>query len=99
MSASILYSGSTFSKVSEMMKIMNVNFFLRKLSIMYSPPFFFPAANVLYKVYRENVLIRFKSKNEVNLSGDGRCDSPGYNAKYGTYTLMCSESNEIVSSR
>ena len=31
--------------------------------------------------------------------GDGRCDSPGYNAKYGTYTLMDSDSGEILDAR
>lgn len=27
------------------------------------------------------------NKNATNLNGYGCCDSPGYNAKYGTYTL------------
>ena len=81
LSASILYSGSTFSKVSEMMKIMNVKFFSEKTFHNIQSSVLFPAVNALY---RENVLIRFRSKIEVNLSGDGRCDSPGYNAKYGT---------------
>lgn len=27
----------------------------------------------------------------VNLNGDGRCDRPGYSAKYGTYTMMSDE--------
>ena len=30
------------------------------------------------------------------LSGDGRCDSPGYSAKFGTYTLMNSADNQII---
>lgn len=30
------------------------------------------------------------------LNGDGRCDSPGHSAKYGTYTLMDSESAKVV---
>ena len=28
--------------------------------------------------------------------GDGRSDSPGYNAKYGTYTMMNPSTNEII---
>ena len=31
-----------------------------------------------------------------HFSGDGRCDSPGYSAKYGTYYLMNTETNIIV---
>ena len=32
-----------------------------------------------------------KSNGPVNLIGDGRCDTPGHNAKYATYTLMTDE--------
>ena len=31
-----------------------------------------------------------------HFSRDGRCDSPGYSAKYGTYSLMNTETNMIV---
>ena len=30
------------------------------------------------------------------MSGDGRCDSPGYSAKYGTYTFLDSKTNLIA---
>ena len=30
------------------------------------------------------------------LNGDGHCDSPGHNAKYGTYTLMDNDSGKVV---
>ena len=32
----------------------------------------------------------------VNLSGDGRCDSPGHGAKYGTYTTMDNDTRKIT---
>lgn len=38
------------------------------------------------------------SSEGVRLSGDGRCESPGYNAKYCTYSLMDMSSNKIVTS-
>ena len=28
--------------------------------------------------------------------GDGHCDSPGHNAKYGRYTMIDQETNKIV---
>ena len=31
-----------------------------------------------------------------HFSGDGKCESPGYSAKYGTYSLMNTETNMIV---
>ena len=33
---------------------------------------------------------------ELWLSGDGRCDSPGHNAKYRTYTMIDQSSDKIV---
>ena len=35
-------------------------------------------------------------KKAVNLNGNGRCDSPGHNAKYSTYTLMGVDTGKVV---
>jgi len=32
----------------------------------------------------------------LGLSGDGRCDSPGKSAKFCTYSVMDSETNQIL---
>lgn len=37
--------------------------------------------------------------DEVIVGGDGRCDSPGHSAKYGTYSLMDAEQNKILDSQ
>ena len=34
--------------------------------------------------------------NRLVLAGDGRCDSPGYCAKYGSFTLIEQEINKVV---
>ena len=36
---------------------------------------------------------------EVVLGGDARCDSPGYSAKFGSYSLMDLNTNKIVDVR
>ena len=36
-----------------------------------------------------------KHSDPIDLCGDGRADSPGYNAKYGTYTLMEESTGKI----
>lgn len=38
----------------------------------------------------------FVDKAHITLGGGGRCDSPGYSAKYGSYSLMDLETNKIV---
>ena len=41
-------------------------------------------------------MIEYLRGNQLHLSGDGRCDSPGYSAKYGTYTLTDSATDLIL---
>ena len=40
---------------------------------------------------KAKVLNEAKENGYVKLNGDGRCDSPGHTAKYGTYTMMSDE--------
>ena len=37
-----------------------------------------------------------KEQPKIDLLGDGRCDSPGYSAKYGTYTVLDSQTGHIL---
>ena len=45
---------------------------------------------------QQDAVIEFLRGNDLKLSGDGRCDSPGYNAKYCTYSLMDSATDLIL---
>ena len=37
-----------------------------------------------------------KEQDVVDIIGDGRCDSPGYSAKYGTYSVINSGTGHIL---
>ena len=41
-------------------------------------------------------MVEYLRGEQLHLSGDGRCDSPGYSAKYGTYSLMDSTTDLIL---
>ena len=43
-----------------------------------------------------SLVSRLEVKGECKISGDGRHDSPGHNAKYVTYPLMNQQTNEII---
>ena len=47
--------------------------------------------NKAWNEEKTSVLDAVKRDGPVNLIGDGRCDSPGHNAKYCTYTMMTDE--------
>ena len=56
-------------------------------------------AGVVQERYcRENnsILNHLKEQGLCCLTGDGRCDSPGHNAKYLTYSFMDQITNKIV---
>ena len=44
----------------------------------------------------KSILEEVKEKGPCYLSGDGRCDGPGHNAKYLTYSFMDKNMNKIV---
>ena len=52
--------------------------------------------NAAWEKEQQNTLRQVKMKGAVSLNGDGRCDSPGHNAKYGTYTLMDDNTGKIT---
>lgn len=57
--------------------------------------YLFPVINEFWQKEQNSVLFGLNGK-DLSLSGDGCCDSPGHNAKYGTYTMIGQQTDEIV---
>ena len=56
-----------------------------------------PAIDSTWKRHQNELITLFQDKKkQLILGGDARCDSPGYCAKFGSYTLMELESNQIL---
>ncbi|KAM7297132.1 uncharacterized protein ISCGN_022285 [Ixodes scapularis] len=55
----------------------------------------FPAATKVWKT-EQTVLLTSVCGTGLHLAGDGRADSPGYSAKYGTYSLLETNINKIL---
>ena len=53
-----------------------------------------PAVSYVWRQNQSKIFSAIKSSKTVG--GDGRCDSPGYCAKYGVYTIMDLEQNQIL---
>ena len=54
----------------------------------------YPLINIVYKKYCDSLIGDCKNKSGIEVSGDDRCDSPGYNAKYCTHSIMDQSSSE-----
>ena len=89
-------SGSTFSKFEDALNIMDVNLVSERTFYRIQSTVLYPAINAVYNIKCDKILNDVKHSGEVlDLAGDGRCDSPGFNAKYGTYTFMNTKNDEI----
>lgn len=96
-SAAILFTGYSYQRIKEFMEISKIKFISKVAFYRIQKHFLFPAVHKVYTLHRE---LRFQScldaEDKLDLIGDGRCDSPGYNADYDTYTLMNLKSGEIL---
>ena len=57
--------------------------------------YLFPVINEFWHQEQNSVFSELGDK-DLWLSGDGRCDSPGHNAKHGTYTMIDQHTGKIV---
>lgn len=100
MSSSILFGGGSPTKVLRILKHMNVPTIGYSTFMNHQKKYLHPAVQRTYQQQQSTLLNNIKAEGrELILGGDGRCDSPGHSAKYGTYTLMDAEQNKILDSQ
>ena len=95
LSSSILLSGSTFTKVASLADILNLKIFSEKTFYNIQNKYLLPVINEFW-LKEQNSTFSELGGPDLWLSGDGRCDSPGHNAKYGTYTMIDQKTDKIV---
>lgn len=78
------------------MEPVSILFFSHVLYNFIQKNYLFPAVHHIFTTHRQICFDKVAEQNETRLLGGGRCDSPGYSAKYGTYTVMESTSGEIL---
>lgn len=95
--SSVIFSGSLFSKVLRLFAIMNcaciseATFYARQMKYLQQ------AVSNVWKEHQNSMLTVLQvEKKPLILGGDGRCDSPGFSAKYGSYTFLEIEHNVVL---
>ena len=94
-SGGIPFTGNHFMRVSALMSACNIRFFEKGSFYYIQRKYLWPVVNNHYIVQQREILQSFRGQPLV-LAGDGRCDSPGHNAKYGTYSVMEVTTENIV---
>ena len=97
-SAAILFTGLTPTKVLRMFRMgLNCNTITSRTFFRHQATILHPAISHVWNTKQQSLIASIKSKNHhLILSGDGRADSPGHSAKYGSYTVMDMTLNKVI---
>ena len=94
--AGILFTGNAFTRIKEFCDVLSLSIakmlFFKKIQKKY----LFPVINHFYIKQRNKIVSELKTHTALNIIGDGRCDSPGFSAKYEIYSFMNQQSNKII---
>ncbi|XP_071138376.1 uncharacterized protein [Mytilus edulis] len=94
--SAIMFSGNNTAKIVRLFDQMKLKGIrersVRRLQTAYT------SCAVIYEFdsQQADLIASLCPDKQVVLGGDGRCDSPGYSAKYGSYTLMDLNTNKIL---
>ncbi|XP_056402888.1 uncharacterized protein LOC130295787 isoform X1 [Hyla sarda] len=94
-SGAVFYSGSSFLKILQMVKLLNLKFIGKSTYYKNQLAYLFPTVNRHWLLEQQSIFTRLKEK-PVCLVGDCQCDPPGHLAKYCTYTMMDAETKKII---
>ena len=95
-SAAILYAGTLPSKVLQVFPILNC-YTITKKTFRHQTKFLQPAIHLVWTRKQNSMITKFKDeKRSLVLAGNGRADSPGHSAKYGSYSLLELTYNKVI---
>ena len=96
--AAILFSGQTYTHVSQFASFLNLKFPTHTTFTRIQRENLMPVILHTWTTLQEELLKQVKESGRMlRLAGDGRCDSPGYSAKYCKYSLLDMETDAILS--
>ena len=94
--AAILFSGNTYQHIYNFAKYLNLQFVSSSHYYLVQEKNLFPVIHHAWKANEAEVISQVKQTTRVDICGDGRCDSHGHSAKYGTYTMMDEDSGKVI---
>ena len=96
-SAAILCSGSLPAKSLRIFEFLNCYSISKTTFFRHQQMYLHPAIHMVWKADQERSLSTFLETNSpLLLSGDGRSDSPGHSAKYGSYSFLELSTGKVV---
>ena len=100
LSAAILFAGALPTKALRIFKILNCCCISPGTFFRHQRQYLQPAISTISKSEQFALLSQLREqKKKLALSGDGRADSPGHSAKYGSYTVIEMSCSKVLDYR
>ena len=97
LSASILFAGASATKTLRVLSHMGVATFSTRSFFHHQKDILCPAVKQVWQIQKTALLSTLLAEGPgVVLGGDGRADSPGHSAKYGAYTMLELQTNQVI---
>eukprot|EP00057_Strongylocentrotus_purpuratus_P012939 XP_011667413.1 PREDICTED: uncharacterized protein LOC105439756 [Strongylocentrotus purpuratus] len=96
LAAAILYGGGSPTKILRVLRHMNLKAISVNTFLGYQRDYFQPAIIRVMKKEQTKLIRDIPEGEQLILGGDGRADSPGHSAKYGSYVLMDLKTSKIM---
>ena len=94
LSAAILFSGSTPTKSLRLLKCLEMACIAERTFYYHQTKYLAPSVIHIWKRSQRSLLS--KCRSPVIIGGDGRADSPGHSAKYGSYGIIDMNTNKVL---
>ena len=96
LSVAILVAGTSITKVLIVFSHLRLSSFTAHAFFTHQKKYIFLTIITVWESTRNRLIEKTMMVKENIWAGDGRFDSTGHNAKYGSYTLLCSSIVKIV---
>ncbi len=97
LSAAILFTGSSYTKVLRVLETMNICALKSRTFQEHWQLFLHPTMWHFYQDQQRDLIRQLQDMpGDLVLGGDGRADSPGYSAKFGSYTVIELRLNKVL---
>nr|XP_055024872.1 uncharacterized protein LOC129414783 isoform X2 [Misgurnus anguillicaudatus] len=95
LSAAIYFTGTSFFQLQKVFKAMHLKSIGHSTFRRHARSYLEPAVIHKWHAFQESEFEHLRQR-PVKIGGDMRADSPGHSAKYGSYSLMNLENNNII---
>ena len=97
LSAAVLFAGATVTKVFKVFRHLGLVSTSVRSFFFHQTKYLQPVVEHVWGQHQSSIVESTRKQQQpINIGGDGRCDSPGHSAKYGCYTIMDLDTNQIL---